>query len=467
MSFSQPQLPPPGTKPSLAGVHIKQRYANELDAGEICLLPHSSLDWSRERFRDSQESCGKGQAKAASKFEPLVFRDAIVKHLSACSPNDYDSVTQKLDALATQLDYRRYAEQLFQILLVGAVLAPGGSFVEDGGVGRCAFSIATTGGDADKADVKELKKAVGVFERLVRRYKYLQHDFEESVLKQVLGYIGKFSPVEQERLAVSAALFNQAGLAPVSVIGAVRTAHLVKDGTAQTALLNFLKTYPATGEPIDPVLTALRKAGLSDLDAFFVPGKRTAAEVTAALRSSKLNSTADWFVKLKSTGVRDEVNKKVKSLLADHADPEEISAALEPIAARSVPSLLTEGDFISIVFLALMRIDLNAESNAVVDEAVKQVNEYGSVLEPFAAKATSEVALINTVQVWVHENPKLVPAFLRILKTLVGADVISSGPLSYWYNKGSKPQGREALLAKAAPLVKFLEEQEDEESDEE
>lgn len=73
----------------------------------------------------------------------------------------------------------------------------------------------------------------------------------------------------------------------------------------------------------------------------------------------------------------------------------------------------------------------------------------------------------NTIQVWCHDNPKVGPAFPRLLKTLVGADVLSTGPLVYWYSKGHKAQGAEQLRAKAAPLIKFLQEQEEEESDEE
>ncbi|GAA6018009.1 hypothetical protein JCM10207_002739 [Rhodosporidiobolus poonsookiae] len=398
----------------------------------------------------------KGQAAKTAKFEPLVFRDAIVKHLSSCTPGDYESISAKLDSLGSQLDFRKYEEQLFQILLVGAVLAPGGNLVEDGGVGRCTFSVAGTGGDATKADVKELRKAVGVFERLMRRYKYLQHDFEESSLKQILGYVGKFSPVEQERLAVASALFVQVGLAPAAVLGAVRS-------TAQVFLINFLKTYPAVGEPIDPLLASLRKAGLADLEAFFPAGKRSVTDVTATLKASGLTTTAEWFVKSKTAGLKDEINKKVRSLLSDKADAEEVLSVLEPIAARSVPTVISEGDFVSLVYLALVsRVNLNAEGTAVVDETLKQVKEYAAVLEPFCQKAVSEVALINTIQVWVHDNPKLVPAFLRILKILVGADVLSVGPLSYWHSKGSKPQSRDALLAKAEPLIKFLQEQEDE-----
>lgn len=75
-------------------------------------------------------------------------------------------------------------------------------------------------------------------------------------------------------------------------------------------------------------------------------------------------------------------------------------------------------------------------------------------------------SLSNTIQLWVNDNPKLVPAFLRILKTLYSEDVLSTQALVYWYQKGSKPAGREQLLAKAEPLVKFLQEQEQESEDE-
>ncbi|GAA5931096.1 hypothetical protein JCM3775_000802 [Rhodotorula graminis] len=430
--YSAPVLPPAGTKPSLQGVHIKQR---------------------------------KGQAKAAAKFEPFQFRDQLVHHLASCPPSDYDSISAKLDALASQLDYRKYEEQLFQILLVGAVLAPGGSIVEDG-VERCTFSIATTGGDSDKVDLAEMKKATAVFERLMRRYKYLQHEFSENYLKQVLGYAGKFAPVEQERLAAATALFVQADLVPASVVGAVRTDWNVKNGIAQPFLVNFFKTLVAIKEPLEPVLSSFRKAGLAELDTFFPTNKR--AEVVPTLRSSGVVAVADWYAKGKATQIRDEVTKKVKGLVGEHADPDEILGVLQPIHSRSVPAIVSETDFIALVFLALVsRIDLNAEGPVVVDEAVIQVKEYSPVLEPFTQRAVAEVALVNTIQVWCHDNPKVGPAFPRLLKTLVGADILSTGPLVYWYTKGHKAQGAEQLRAKAAPLIKFLQEQDEEDDSEE
>ncbi|GAA5987486.1 hypothetical protein JCM11641_003845 [Rhodosporidiobolus odoratus] len=414
------------------------------------------------------ETIRKGQAKASAKFEPLVFRDALVKHLSSSPPNDYDAISNKLDSLGSQLDYRKYEEQLFQILLVGAILSPGGN-IDDNGIGRCSFSIVSVGGESDKLDMKEMRKAVGVFERLMRRYKYLQHDFEETSLPRILGYVGRLTATEQQRLAGALVLFFQTGQVPASVLSAVRSVHLVKEGTAQTFLLSFLSAYKQTGESFEPMFVAFRKAGLADLDGFFSPGKRAAADVTGSLRAAGLGTVADWFVKTKTAGVRDEVTKRAKTALADGADADEVLSVLEPIAARSIPSVISDSDFVSLVFLALVsRLDLNAEGANVVDSAVKQVKDYAPVFEAFAQKAVCEVSLINTIQVYVHENPKVQPGFLRILKTLVSEDVVSSGPLSFWYNKGSKPQGREVLREKARPLVEFLEQQEEEEeSDEE
>ncbi|GAA5925538.1 hypothetical protein JCM1841_006361 [Sporobolomyces salmonicolor] len=452
--YSVPTPPPPGQPPSLDSLP--------------CLLA-AALLYLRPKPTKAKSS-RKGASKAAAKFEPTQFRDAIVKHLSSCAPNDYDSISAKLDALGSQLDYHRYDECLIQILLVGGILAPGGS-LEGGGVGRCTFSVvAAEAGQEGKVDVAEMRKVVGVFERLMRRYKYLHHPFADSYLKQILGYANKFTPVEQERLAVATALFVQTGLVPASTLGAVKKDHLIKDGTAQAFLTSFLKTYPAASEPLDPLLAALRKAAIADLEAYFPASKRNLVnDVAPHFKASGLASVADWLVKTKQTQVRDETTKKVKALVADDADVDDILAVLEPIHARAVPSVLPEGDFISLVFLALVStLDLNAEPTAVVEAAVKKAKDVSGVLEPFSERAVTEVALINTIQLWCHDNPKLTPAFARILKTLYSTDVISTPALVYWHAKGSKPQGRETFLAKAGPLVKFLQEQEeDEESDEE
>ncbi len=45
--------------------------------------------------------------------------------------------------------------------------------------------------------------------------------------------------------------------------------------------------------------------------------------------------------------------------------------------------------------------------------------------------------------------------------------MLSDQAILYWASKGAKPQGKDAFLKQAAPLVKFLSELEEEDSDDE
>ena len=51
-----------------------------------------------------------------------VFRDSFLKPLTAAKPNDYDDLSQKLDVAGNTLDYRKYGDSLFEILIIGGIL---------------------------------------------------------------------------------------------------------------------------------------------------------------------------------------------------------------------------------------------------------------------------------------------------------------------------------------------------------
>uniref|UniRef100_A0A8C2D075 5MP1/2-like HEAT domain-containing protein n=1 Tax=Cyprinus carpio TaxID=7962 RepID=A0A8C2D075_CYPCA len=55
------------------------------------------------------------------KFEPTVFRDTIVQGLNEAG-GDLDAVAKFLDVTGSRLDYRRYADTLFDILMAGSML---------------------------------------------------------------------------------------------------------------------------------------------------------------------------------------------------------------------------------------------------------------------------------------------------------------------------------------------------------
>lgn len=55
------------------------------------------------------------------KYDPLGFRDAIISGLDKCS-NDFEAISRFLHSTGNKLDYRRYGEVLFDILIAGGML---------------------------------------------------------------------------------------------------------------------------------------------------------------------------------------------------------------------------------------------------------------------------------------------------------------------------------------------------------
>ncbi|SCZ89291.1 BZ3500_MvSof-1268-A1-R1_Chr9g10358 [Microbotryum saponariae] len=401
----------------------------------------------------------KGVQKAQAKFEPLAFRDQLIKHLESVPEHDFDAVASKLDVLGNQLDYRKYEQQLFELLLVGGLLAPGGGFLDDGAA-KSTFSV--TGSAKEPVEVSDVKSIVDVFNKLTRRYKYLQKGFEETALPSILQYSNKFSQIDQEKLAVATALFVAVGLVSASVVLSLKKDHLVKDGTSVRMLTSFLKAFLAT-ESIEQLSLALRKGGVTDLEAFFPPSKQNATELSTHFKGAGLSGVVDFYIKQKAGKAKEDTLARLREYVSDEADYDEIMGYLEAVHKRGI---LSEPEFISIAWAGLTSgIDMGAKPELLPDLAVKEIKSIAPLLEPFNNKPATEVALINTIQIWCYENTKLMPAFAKILKVLYSLDVLSDQAILYWHSKGSKTQARQHFLDAAGPLVNFLKEQEEEEDE--
>ena len=55
------------------------------------------------------------------KYDPTGFRDAVIQGLDKAG-NDLEAVSKFLDTAGSKLDYRRYGEALFDILIAGGLL---------------------------------------------------------------------------------------------------------------------------------------------------------------------------------------------------------------------------------------------------------------------------------------------------------------------------------------------------------
>lgn len=60
-------------------------------------------------------------ADEKEKYDPNGFRDALVSGLERAGP-DLDAAYKYLDAAGSKLDYRRYGEVIFDVLIAGGLL---------------------------------------------------------------------------------------------------------------------------------------------------------------------------------------------------------------------------------------------------------------------------------------------------------------------------------------------------------
>jgi hypothetical protein len=141
------------------------------------------------------------------------------------------------------LEYLKYADQLFEIIFVGGLLQPGGSFLDDGAP-ISPFSLANA---KQPVDVGDIANYVEVVNKLIRRsalllifllvfvhhlfsYKYLQRPLEESALPTLFQYVHRWPALQTDKFATAVGLLLVQGLANTSCLQTLTKDHLVKNG---------------------------------------------------------------------------------------------------------------------------------------------------------------------------------------------------------------------------------------------
>lgn len=204
----------------------------------------------RTRKRDEKE-----------KFNPSGFRDTILQSFDELNGQklDIDSVIKCLLSDA-KFDYRVYGEQLFDIIIAGGILAPGGSIVVDQDTTKqyktdiCLFKAA------DQNDLASIKNFANIFIRLIQRFGYLEKTLEEE-FKKIIVFLKGFEPDDRIKLAkLTSVLTSSNVLGPHVLLSGIQD-HLVKDGLALEFLVQVLQTWLTEKDPVT-VWNSLRRAGV-------------------------------------------------------------------------------------------------------------------------------------------------------------------------------------------------------------
>ena len=390
------------------------------------------------------------------KYDPCGFRDSILSGFEEAG-DDFDSVYKYLDNAGSKLDYRRYGEALFDILIAGGLLAPGGTIIQDTASKLCRTKTCLFGGPPDCAE--HLKSWEQVFTKLMRRYKYLEKMLDEEV-KKVLMYIKSFSESERIKLARMTSVWISNNLVSATVLNSLINEHLVKDGLALDFLLTVFATWKEE-KGASSLTAALRKTGIDVNLLEFLPTNRRTEEHFQLVFETKglVEIIRHRKAKANSNNKKDLCNQLVKDI-SDHKPVKDIVTSLKEAGARYQ---LQEHDIVTSLWSTVMStVEWNKKEELVAEQALKHLKQYAALFASFTQTHRSELALIVGVQEFCYDNMNFMKVFQKIILLFYKTDVLSEDVIIKWFDEAHSAKGKSVFLEQMAKFVEWLHSAEEE-----
>ncbi|KAL5274528.1 BZW2 family protein [Megaselia abdita] len=394
------------------------------------------------------------------KYDPTGFRDAVIEGLEKTS-GDLEQIFKYLDTAGNKLDYRRYGEVLFDILIAGGLLVPGGAISQDGEKPQTNYCIFGASEDMDAMHSFEQ-----VFIKLTRRYKYLEKMFEEE-MKKVLVFIKGFKPIDRIKLARMTALWIGNGAVPPTVLLVLNNEHLIKNGIALEFLVELFVTFKQE-KGQSSLVQNLKKGGLeSKLMEFFPLNKRTEEN----FRQVFLDKGLTEIVKLHKAQESQEAKRELtQALLDDIHDNKAHKDIIVDIKELALKNSIPEHEIIGLIWSTVMSLgEWNKKEELVTDQAIKHLRGYCTLLQAFTNTDRAELSLVLKVQEFCYENMNFMKAFQKIILLFYKTEILSEETILRWYKDGHSPKGKMHFLEQMKNMVEWLQnaEEESESEDEE
>ncbi|XP_023220828.1 basic leucine zipper and W2 domain-containing protein 2-like [Centruroides sculpturatus] len=390
------------------------------------------------------------------KYDPTGFRDAILQGLNEAG-SDLETVYKFLDSAGSKLDYRRYGETLFDILLAGGILAPGGSLAAEADPSKvsrtdvCIFSA--------QDNLETLRSYAQVFTKLIRRYKYLEKTLEDE-FKKVMVFLKGFTPEERRKLAKVTSILVAGGQIPASVLANTLQDHLVRDGIALEFIMDVFQAWLVDKDSTS-LWGALRKAGLDTrLLEFFPVSKRSQENLIATFKLHGLTQLLEYQKAQENSFVKKELQQQVFTRLKEKASVKEI---IPIVKEYMIKYSLPEPDVAVLLWTSLMAIvEWNKKEELVAEQALKHLRQYTSLLSAFTQNAKAELALLVKVQEFCYDNMNFMKVFQKIVVLLYKTDVLSEDVILKWYKAAHSSKGKSVFLDQMKRFVEWLQNAEEE-----
>ena len=263
-----------------------------------------------------------------------AFRDALLLHLALLpTPLTTDALVAKLVSAGSTLEFLKYYEQLFELLFVGGLLQPGGSYLDEK---RSPVYILKTDGDitlgagesgGEDGWKDSVKGVVETLKRVIQRYKYLQKPLEENFLPDLLGYLHKWDPAQRAKLAEATALLVLDLQISPRCLTSLTKEHVVKDDVALDFFTVFVRQYLAK-QNVETLGSALRRSGLKDILLVFPFQVRKRKNLEEHFRKENLPQINEWYAKLALGEAKDETVLNIERMINEEDSNEVVSTTV-------------------------------------------------------------------------------------------------------------------------------------------
>uniref|UniRef100_A0A3P9M1V0 Basic leucine zipper and W2 domain-containing protein 1-A n=2 Tax=Oryzias TaxID=8089 RepID=A0A3P9M1V0_ORYLA len=368
------------------------------------------------------------------RFDPSQFQESIVQGLNQ-SGTDLDAVGKFLDASGAKLDYRRYAETLFDILVAGGMLAPGGTLAEDMTPTEfCLFKA--------------------------------QEDIETmQAYAQLLLFLKGFSESECNKLAMLTGILLANGTISASILSSLFNENLVKEGVSASFAVKLFKSWLSERD-FNSVAASLRKVGMDNrLLELFPANKRSCEHFSKYFNDAGLQELSGFVKNQQSIGTRKELQKEIEDQMS-RGDPlkDIIAYTREEIKKNNI----SEQTMIGLIWASVMSsVEWNKKEELVTEQAIKHLKQYSPLLKAFTSQGLSELTLLLKIQEYCYDNIHFMKAFQKIVVLLYKADVLSEEPILKWYNEAHLAKGKSVFLDQMKAFVEWLKNAEEESESEE
>ena len=247
----------------------------------------------------------------------------------------------KLVQAGSTLEFLKYSEQLFELLFVGGLLQPGGSYLDDKRSPVYLLKTddeiivdgsAETGGDEGWKD--SVKGIIETLKRVIQRYKYLQKPLEENFMPDFLSYLPKWDHASREKLAEATALLIVDLQVSPRCLASLTRDHVVKDGVGLEFFTSFSRQYLAK-QPVEVLGSTIKKSGLKDILLLLPFQTRDRKHLEDHFKNEKLPQINEWYAKLAMGEAKEGVIANIGRMINEEEANEQVCASHVPLCLNA------------------------------------------------------------------------------------------------------------------------------------